>query len=348
VRAASRREFLNGLGAGALGALLVPGLSAARGQSTPRTTQTGRIDVHHHIQPPGTGAAGGPEWTPRIAVEEMDRNGIATGIGYPGPIAASLDPERARRQAREWNEFGARIAAEHPGRFGLFASLPMHDPDGALAEIPYALDSLKADGFGMATSYGAAWLGDATFKPIFEELHRRRAVVFVHPNDAPCCTPATLTYEKPGISGAWLEWPMNTARTIFSLIESGRLREYPRIRFIFCHSGGVMPLLIKRVEGFTAWNAVGPERLQAMFPNGLEAEFRTLYFEGAQGFDRVNYDAITRLVPTSHILFGTDYNRFPIGHTVRIFEALRLPASVKRAIERGNAEALLPRWKRST
>src|SRR5688500_7097659 len=104
------------------------------------------IDVHHHIQPPGAGG-GGPEWTPRIAVEEMDRNGVGTGIGYPGPIGGLADPEQARRRAGEWNEFGARIGQDHRGRFGLFASLPMHDVEGTLAEIAYAADVLKADGF---------------------------------------------------------------------------------------------------------------------------------------------------------------------------------------------------------
>jgi predicted TIM-barrel fold metal-dependent hydrolase len=330
---ASRRAFLTGVAAVAAAAAL------------PAQPRRRIIDVHHHIQPPGAGGGGGQEWTPRIAVEEMDRNGVATGIGYPGPIGVMADPDRARRQAREWNEFGARIGADHRGRFGLFASLPMHDVEGALAEIAYALDVLHADGFGIATSYGDGWLGDARFRPIFEELHRRKAVVFVHPNDAPCCTPATLTYEKPGISGPWLEWPMNTARTIFSLIEGGVVRQFRGVRFIFCHSGGVMPLLVRRVEGFAAWNAVGPDRLKKMFPNGLQAEFSTLYFEGAQGFDRPNYDAITALVPTSHILFGTDYNRFPIAHTVGVFDALKLTAAVKRGIERENAEALLPRWR---
>jgi predicted TIM-barrel fold metal-dependent hydrolase len=345
----SRRALLRGIAAATAAALWPSTRSAAAAQRGSPPPAGRRIDVHHHIQPPGAaGGGGGAEWTPRIAVEEMDRNNVAAGIGYPGPIPATMMPDQARRRAREWNEFGTRIGRDHAGRFGLFAALPMHDVDGALAEIVYALDVLKADGFGISTSYGDAWLGDARFRPVWEELHRRNAVVFVHPNDAPCCTPATLTYEKPGISGAWLEWPMNTARTIFSLIEAGVTREFPGVRFIFCHSGGVMPLLIRRVEGFTGWSAVGPEKLKAMFPNGLQAEFQKLYFEGAQGFDRPNFDAISQLVPTSHILFGTDYNRFPIAHTVRIFERLKLAPAVRRAIEYENAAALLPRWKRAT
>lgn len=305
----------------------------------------GRIDVHHHIGPPpsfaGRGGGGGP-WSPEIAIQEMDRNGVATGVGFPGPIPFSTDIESARKLAREYNEYGAKIKIDHPGRFGLFAALPMFDVEGTLKEIEYSLNILKTDGFGISTSYGDMWLGDAKLRPIFEELHRRKAVVYVHPNDAPCCTPRTLTYEQSPISGAWIEWPMNTARTILSLIQNGHTRQFANVRFIFSHGGGVMPLLLSRIAGFTDWPAVGPEELREMFPDGIEAEFRKLYFEGAQAYDPVNFEALRKLVPTSHVLFGTDYNRFPITHSVSLFDKLNLSPGDRRLIERDNAIALLP------
>jgi len=334
----SRRQAL-----GSLAALGAGTLAAAQ----PPAKGKGKIDVHHHVGPPGGGGGGRPAWSPEIAVEEMDRNGVATGIGFPGPIPFSTDLERGRKLAREYNEYGARIGVDHPDRFGLFAALPMHDIQGSLKEIEYAIEVLKADGFGISTSYGDMWLGDLKLRPAFEELNRRKAVVYVHPNDAPCCTPSTLTYEKPPMSGAWIEWPMNTARTILSLMANGNLRQLPDVRFIFSHGGGVTPLLLSRMEGFADWAAVGPEKLREMFPDGIQAEFRKLYFEGAQAYDPVNFGALTKLVPTSHILFGTDYNRFPISHSVALFEKLKLSSSDRRAIERDNATALLPRWKRS-
>jgi len=82
-----------------------------------------------------------------------------------------------------------------------------------------------------------------------------------------------------------------------------------------------------------------------MFPEGIEAEFRKLYSEGAQGFAPVNFAALRALVPLSHILFGSDYNRFPISHTVQELERLRISPESRRAIERENAIPLLPRWK---
>ncbi|HYR83239.1 MAG TPA: amidohydrolase family protein [Terriglobia bacterium] len=344
---ASRREFLGSLATVGAGMLLPASVLAQR--STVPPARKGLIDVHHHIGPaPNTGQRGGGgsvNWSPAKAVEEMDRNGIATGIGYPGPVQSTpSDLDRGRRQARELNEYGTQIAGDYRGRFGLFAALPVADIDGSLKEIEYAVDALNADGFGIATSYGDMWLGDSKLRPIWTELNRRKAVVYVHPNDDRCCTPSTLTYEKQGISGPWLEWPVNTARTILSLMTNGITREFPGIRFIFSHGGGVMPLLIHRIAGFTDWDAVGPERLRALFPNGIEAEFRKLYFEGAQAYSPVNMDALMKLVPASHILFGTDYDRFPIAHSVKLFAALRLSSNVRRAIERDNAVTLLPRW----
>ena len=115
---------------------------------------------------------------------------------------------------------------------------------------------------------------------------------------------------------------MNTARAIFSLMFSGTLRRYPNIRFIFSHCGGVAPLLIGRVEGFNAYPKVGPERMKALFPNGVYAEFAKLYFEGAQGFAPQNLEALMKLAPPSHIMIGTDYDRFPISHTLEMFNRL--------------------------
>jgi predicted TIM-barrel fold metal-dependent hydrolase len=138
---------------------------------------------------------------------------------------------------------------------------------------------------------------------------------------------------------------MNTARTIFSLLLSGTFRRFPDIRFIFCHGGGLMPLLVHRIEGLAAWPGVGPERLMSLFPEGVETEFRRLYFECAQAYSPINFGAISGLVPTSNILFGTDYNRFPIEFSMRQLERLNLDPRVSNSIKRRNAEALFPRLK---
>ncbi|MFJ4770088.1 amidohydrolase family protein [Streptomyces uncialis] len=299
----------------------------------------GKIDVHHHFRPPDSAAAR-PGWSVARAVEEMDAAGVARAVAYAGPVDEPADGKRtAGVKARRINEFSAAIVRRHPGRFGTFASLPMLDRDACLEEIAYAADELGATGFGVSTCYGSRWLGDPFFRPVLEELDRRRAVLFVHPVDSWC---PQLGYEAGVVTGPWLEWPANTARTILSLMVNGVLRDLPHIRFLFCHGGGLMPLLIGRIAGFTGWPVVGPERLAELFPEGIEAAFAGLYFECAQAYAPEAFGALRSLVPDSRLLFGSDYDNFPIAHSVSRLDALGLAPDAYDAISRGNAEQLMP------
>ncbi len=344
--AVGRRELLAGLGA----ACTLGGSAARAAPGRNRAGAVGLIDVHHHILPPGAPdpvRAAMSGWSAARAVAEMDRAGVATGIAFPGPIFFGGEPER-RQLARMWNEYGAKLGEEYPRRFGLFASLPFPFVDGSIAEIDYALGHLRADGFGIATNYGEMWLGDERLWPIYRELDRRAAVVFVHPYDAPCCTPAKMSYSTAMMDGSWIEWPMNTARTILSLIASGTLRRFPRIRFIFSHDGGLMPLLVDRLAGLSARPGVNQEGLRSLFPKGVAAEFGKLHFECAQGWSPVNMSALRALVPDSQILFGSDYPYFPIEYGAERFARLGLPPRTASGIGRVNAVGLLPRWAAGT
>jgi 6-methylsalicylate decarboxylase len=304
----------------------------------------GRFDIHYHVVMPGSELAkvpGGPaEWTPQRAIEEQDRNGIATGFASSASGWGPVEPAVARRNARAWNDYAARLAQDHPGRFGLLAALPLPDIDSALAEAAYAFDTLHADGIGLQTSYGALWLGDPAFAPLWAELNHRHAVVYVHPTDAPCSV--GLSYMAAPVFGSWIEWPMNSARTMFSLLLNQVPRRFPNIRFIFAHDGGTMPLLIGRIQGMAQNSRPEfPAKVRELFPDGVEAEYRKFYFDTAQGYAPVNFEAMRRLVPDSHILFGSDYPFFPIGSAVAGLLNLGLPPALRQMVERANAEALL-------
>src|SRR5688572_24023563 len=181
---ATRRKVLLGLlASGAVTA--VP--RVASGQAPGAVSAPYRIDIHHHFAPPAwvTAVRGRPllqaantTWTPEKSIEDMERGGVAAAmVSITNPGLWFGDAGMTRTLARACNEYGARLVRDHPGRFGLFAALPMPDPDASLAEIAYALDVLKADGVGLFTSYGDRWLGHASFRPVMEELHRRQAVV---------------------------------------------------------------------------------------------------------------------------------------------------------------------------
>ena len=172
----SRRELLKSLAAVGAGALLPAGRLRAQDSKTVTVTKKGRIDVHHHHRPPEPGRGGGgggrgPQWTPEVSLEAMEKFNIASAIVSLTQQADRLydGTEKARAFARLVNDYGAKMTRDYPGKFGLIASLPMPDPDGALKEIEYAYDTLKTDGISMYTSIGRRYLGDPLFAPIFDE-----------------------------------------------------------------------------------------------------------------------------------------------------------------------------------
>lgn len=305
-----------------------------------------RLDVHYHVVMPGSdlaGVAGGPaDWTPGRAIEELDRNGVAAGFVSSAAGWRSDSPTEARKSVRTWNEYVKRLGDDHPGRFGLLAALPLPDIDASLEEVGYAFDTLRADGIGLQTSYGELWLGDPVFVPLWQELDRRRAVVYVHPTDAPCSV--GLSYMAAPVFGSWIEWPMNSARAMFSLLLNQVPRRFPNIRLIFAHDGGTMPMLVGRIQGMALNSRPDfPAKVRAAFPDGVAAEYRKFYFDTAQGYASVNFAAMRQLVPDSHILFGSDYPFFPIGAAVNGLTKLGLDLNVERMIEHDNAAELFRR-----
>ncbi|MFL4971598.1 MAG: amidohydrolase family protein [Xanthobacteraceae bacterium] len=340
----ARRNFLKG-GVAALG--LGAGLAAAPTASAQLAAKT-RIDVHHHFIPPihleammrpgrRTGGAP-PPWSPQLSLEEMDKSGIATAIlsqAQPG-VWYGDNVEEARKLGRELNEYAAKMIQDHPGRFGLFAVISPPDVEGTLKEIEYAFDTLKADGVGFLTSYHGKYLGDPSFAPIYEELNRRKAVIYVHPNTPDCCRGLV-----PGIPPSSIEFATDSTRTIAHIVFSGTAAKYPDIRWIFSHSGGTLPFLTARFVRL--WD----ERKPAHLPQGPLPEFAKFNYELAQGNTPGQIAALLKMVSISKVLYGTDYPFRPGAEVNDGIAAYGFSAADIRAIERENAAALLPRIRAS-
>jgi predicted TIM-barrel fold metal-dependent hydrolase len=333
---------------GSLGALTATAGFGALAQAQP--ARPARIDTHHHLVPPAWLAAKRDEiyaanankqvildWTVAGDIEELDRRGISTAItsiSTPGVWFGNV--AEGRRIARECNEFGAGMIRSYPGRFGMFAAIPLPDIEGSLAEIAYAYDTLKLDGIGLLTSYGELWPGDASFAPVFEELNRRKAVVFFHPTTAACCT-----HVVGDLPPSIVEFGFNTTRAIESLLFSGSLTRYPAIRFIFAHGGGTVPFLADRM-GSTSY-ARRPE-VASTLPDGVGPVLRKLYFDIVSVTNTPAMDALRAMMPASQIVFGTDYPFVPPAQTIAQLANLGLPADVVAAIGQ-NAAALFPRYR---
>jgi 6-methylsalicylate decarboxylase len=246
----SRRNFVAG-GIAALGL----GAAAGTGASTKAAAQAKpqRIDIHHHVSPPAWVEAlkkakldtpPVTNWTIQRSLDDMEKAGVATAIAsLQTPAIDFLGPQEAAAVARACNEYMKKLAGDHPGRFGVFAVLPMPHPQETLREIEYSLDTLKVDGVGFMTSYGTKYLGDPAFAPVMDELNRRKAVAYTHPNNVACCN------DLAGLPQPIVEFGTDTTRTIASLIFSGTAARCPDVNFIFSHAGGTVTALTDR---FTA------------------------------------------------------------------------------------------------
>ena len=339
----SRRKFL------AAGSAICAAMAFTKRSHALTADGSKLIDTHHHFYPPTYQKAWADwedqrklphlgiqlAWNREQDIEAMDKNGITTSIlslaSTPGTWF-DAGPQAAHDMARLCCDFAAEMVREKPGRYGLFAPLSMLDIDATLKEIEYALDTLKADGINLQTSYGDKWLGDPIYRPVFEELNRRKAVVYVHPLAASCCGRLSV-----GVGPSVLEYPHDTTRTIVSLLISGTFVRLRDIKWLFSHGGGTIPMLAGRVEAF--FDRAGNRDRFA--PDGIEAEFRRLYYDTANATHPASMAALTKLIPMSQITFGSDYPYWPFDQIENLRRALS-PQDLA-AISSGNATRLLPR-----
>lgn len=270
-----------------------------------------RIDVHQHLVPPfwaaGLADHGGdpsgwhsPEWTPDSAVSFMDGQGIRKGIlSLTAPGVSGWRAAERQQMGRRVNEYGAELIARRPDRFGSFATLPLPDLDGSLAELAHALDVLKADGVLLLSNYEGRYLGDPLFEPLWTELDRRSAVVFVHPGK-----PAIPTID--GIPGPIVDYPFDTTRTAVQLVLNGIVTRCRNVRIILSHAGDFLPYASQRFAELAS--AVRPE---APPVSDLVEAFKSFYFDTALSAGPAVLPSLLAFAKPGHVLCGSDFPYAP-------------------------------------
>ncbi len=338
-----RRSILVGAGAAGLAASAFPG--AAQTPLPPPPKNRRLIDVHHHVFPSfylernstevasrSKGFTQALEWTPEKSIADMDAAGTSKAIlSMVAPVWLG-DNREARELATRANEYARDLKRKHAGRFGYFAVTPMPDVEGAIAEVGRALDRGEADGVGLLTNYQDKYLGDRAFDPLFAELDRRGAVVYVHPMVASCCQNLV-----PDIAPAFLELPFDSTRTIASLLYSGALNRYRRIRWIFSHGGGTLPFLADRLS---AWGSVRKD-MANRYPEGAMAELKRLNFDTASVTNAPAMAALGKFVPWSQVMFGTDFPFVPTLPQIGELRRAGLSDTDLAGVEYRNAERLI-------
>ena len=264
-----------------------------------------RIDVHTHLVPPfwardlpdhggDPSGWGAPEWSPKRLLGFMDEEGIAISLlSLTAPGIEGWQGEDRIDIARRVNDFGAELVTRHPNRFGYLATLALPDTDAGLAEIRRSYDELGVDGVCLHSNFDRIYLGDDRFLPIWEELDRRSAVVFVHPT-----TPEAAVLA--GIPGPIQDYPADTTRAALQLVVAGHMTRFNNVKIILSHGGGFLPYSASRFAELTA--SLHPERSA----ESLMEELRRFYFDTALVAPS-GLPSLLAFAQPGHILYGTDY-----------------------------------------
>ncbi|MEV6060802.1 amidohydrolase family protein [Nocardia asteroides] len=307
-----------------------------------------RIDVHCHFLPEfyrealiagghsrPDGIPGIPQWSEAGALEAMNSLGVSKAyLSISSPGVHFGDDAAARDLARRVNEEGARLKRAHPDRFGFFASTPLPDVDAALAEIAYAFDELHADGVVVETNFDGIYLGNELLDPIYAELDRRNAVLFMHPTSpaAPCTGPAApLPYPRP-----MLEFLFDTTRTVTDMVLSGTLERYPNIKVIVPHAGAVLPGLAARID------VIGAKMVGKTDP--MRRALKQLHFDLAGMPLPEMLPALLSVADSGRIHYGSDLPFTPAAevrvNTEKLDAAHALQGELLTRVMRTNSEAL--------
>jgi len=298
------------------------------------------IDVHAHYLPSfyldamknaGLSDIDGwpvPDWSAQRALAMMDDCNIAAQIlSISSPGVTFAKGQEARDLSRALNTYIAAVISDNAPRFGAFAVVPLPDVEGSLNEIAYALDTLDLEGVGLLSNYGGVYLGDERLDPIFEELNRRKAVVFVHPTPPP-----NFNSLGVGLPAPIMEYPFDSTRMASSLIKTGTLNRYPDIRFIISHGGGTIPYLYPRLV-----TGLGKES---------GGQFSTLYYDLTATTAPVQMAAIQAIASSKQFLMGFDFpfmNVKMAGPAIAALHLSNFSVSQMRGIQHGNAGLLFPK-----
>lgn len=308
-------------------------------------TEHARIDTHQHYVPDfyrdlleahGKDAGGWPTpaWSQTSALALMDELNIATGVvSLSSPGVRFDDDETSRTVAHRINDFGAELVKDRPDRFGLFASLPLPDVDGALAEIDRAFDELSADGVVLLSNVDGIYLGDGRYEPVWQELDRRSAVVFIHPDSPPMPM-------LPGMPSPILDFPFDTTRTAVHMVAHGVMSRYTNMKVILSHAGGFLPYAAYRFTGVSMFN-------DGIDSDEVLADLKRFYFDTALSSTPAAMPSLLSFADPTHITFGSDFPYAPTSDKItEMLDAADLDDTLRTGIDRKNAEALFPRLAR--
>ena len=313
------------------------------------------IDVHMHFipdfyrealasanmaSPDGIHAL--PPWDEENLLDPMDSLQIETAmLSISSPGVHFGNDRKALQLARKVNDAGRRLMDRYPGRIGLFASLPLPDVEASIEEAGRALDDLGADGVVFESNHHGVYLGDPVLDPLYAELDKRSAVIFVHPTSPACECSAreSKLYPRP-----MLEFLFDSTRSIADMVLSGVLKRFPNLKVIVPHAGAALPILMERIELLLPLLGKPGESV----PPSMREAMRELHFDLAGAPVPQLLPALLSVADIKHIHYGSDYPFTPEDSCSlladRIASTPILTSADQALIWRDNALEMFPRF----
>ena len=263
---------------------------------------------------------------------EMDRAGVDVHVlSLSQPMVYWADADLSHRLSRAWNDAASAAHVMHPDRILALMTLPMLDRDRAFDELNRAAKLPGMRGVYLGTNIDGRDLDDPAFEPIFERIAQLDLPVFLHP-----IQPTGGKRLEFFLMHNALGFPFDTAIAACHLIFGGVLDRHPSLKVNLPHAGGVLPILIGRIDH--AYRMSDAAKRIAQPPSAY--------------LKRFTYDTITHSKPIlewviaqvgiSRVMLGSDYC-FPMGtdRPLKIVDRLGLEERQRALILGGNAAKLL-------
>jgi aminocarboxymuconate-semialdehyde decarboxylase len=262
-------------------------------------------------------------------------------------------PSQTRELARIANDSMADIVARHPDRFpGFVASLPMNDPDAALAEIDRAIGDLGAVGVQIFSNVNGRPLDDPAFEPLFQRMTEHDRPIWLHPWRGPE-VPDYPTEQRSKYELWWVfGWPYETSVAMARLVFAGYFDRFPNLKIIVHHMGSMVPHFAGRIgPGLDLLGARTADDHVAQESPRLARRpfdyFKMFYVDTALFGARHAMDCGLEFFGVDRVLFASDMPFDPergpgyIRETIRCLGEMRLSDDERRQIYEGNARRLL-------
>ncbi|KAF7846104.1 hypothetical protein BT93_L5250 [Corymbia citriodora subsp. variegata] len=249
------------------------------------------------------------KWSEEAHLEMMDKCNIQKAIlsvSSPGTHLQKNEDASAVELTRYCNDCAANMKRTSPDRFGFWASLPLPDVEASLKEISRASDELNPDGFALLTNHHGIYLGQPEFDPVFAELNRRHATVFIHPT-MPCHSHGGSAAPMTQYPAPMFEFFFDTARCLLNLLLSGTVARCPNITFIIPHCGGAAPPLLRRCASLGPMLNIPTVDKNVTYDWVRERLNSQFYFDSAGFSFPEQIHGLMQHISAERMLYGSDF-----------------------------------------